>query len=300
VRLFLFLLLALVANLLFVGNAQAKTIISISPAIVERVIERGKTITTSLEVRNGSDSTLPISLYSEASNEFEDLSPKERLRYDASNWISFSEEVVLFSPGETKKISFDITVPENASSGGNYARIVVRALVLEQSGEGDRPTVIPELNVTVLLTVPGEIDTSLATITKSIFPYYVEKNKAINATTRIDNYGNVHNLVSPLAVIRKNNIEVQRLYSTPKLILPDNGYDFSIDTEQFEEKGVYYVSYYEQANQETLGNITKIEKIIVGPSITKLAILATGTWVLLFSVHNRKNVIRAVKILRGQ
>jgi hypothetical protein len=103
VRFVLFLFLALTTNLLFVESAEARTSISISPAIVERIVERGETITTSLQIRNGSDSALPISLYSEASNEFEDLSPKERLRYDASNWISFSEEVILFSPGETKK-----------------------------------------------------------------------------------------------------------------------------------------------------------------------------------------------------
>jgi hypothetical protein len=87
------------------------------------------------------------------------------------------------------------------------------------------------------------------------------------------------------------------LYANPKLILPENGNDFFIDTDQFEQKGVYYVSYYEQANQETLVNPTKTERIIVGPSIAKLTFLAIGIWILLFSIQNRKNVTKAVKIL---
>lgn len=286
--------------ILFLPNvANASTSLSVTPAIVERVLERGQAITVNLQLRNGSNVPLPVALYVEPSSEFQLLNPIERQRYDASQWVQFQEEVFLFEANQTRSISLTINAPENVQSGGHYARIILRALVLEQP-DNSRQTVLPELNVPLLLTVAGDVDRSLSTITKKIFPWYSNKHTEINSIVAIRNTGNVHNLVTPVVVVMKDGQEVARFRAEPAIVLPELERNLELKIEPITTNGVYEIKYFEQANQENSNQIIRIERMIVGPPLSEIVGLALVTWFGLHAIQYRARVLIAIKILTGK
>lgn len=302
-RLLRFIALLLFSCIMFSApvSAQNSTALTIAPAIIEDVVQKGQRKTVELQVRNNSASALPISFYAEPLAVFEEYNPSLRQRYDASRWLSFEDEVTLFEPGQTQTIPVTITVPEDASAGGHYASVNVRALRLE-SIVGDRvQTVIPEISVTFLLTIAGDVDNSLFTVTKNKFPWHVTTGESLTSSIIIRNTGNVHNVVSPIVIFKKNGIEVSRTRLEPQLVLPQSERDFPLTSDALVTNGVYEVVFYQNAQDElSTSKVPLTETVLVGPSLGMLTITSIALTVAAFVVIKRKNIVNALKILAGR
>ncbi|TKJ18852.1 MAG: hypothetical protein CEE43_17140 [Promethearchaeota archaeon Loki_b32] len=107
-----------------------------------------------------------------------------------ASWIEASPLEVHLSPGERKRTSFTITVPENANAGGNYAAIFWGTSPSEGSGTGS-VGISNRIAILVLLNVSGDVieDGQIKNFqtNKKVFNYF-----PINFSYILKNDGSVH------------------------------------------------------------------------------------------------------------
>ena len=156
IKLLLFITPLLIISFSGHVSAQNTTEIAVTPAVVDIPVEPGMSFDSAIRVRNGSDQSLPISVIAQSLIvDDEPLGSINRGRYDVSSWIRFKSSSLLLEPGGSQLVEFTITVPQDASPGGHYAQINMRALQLEKELVSDNTTIIfPEVSVPVILTVP--------------------------------------------------------------------------------------------------------------------------------------------------
>ena len=149
-----------VANLPLAVSAQAS--LSISPLRQEYEAKPGDTIQGTIEVTNRGSASSTVSVIVrdfEVSGEsgypqFSDT-PIGGPSYSLADWTTVGEESIVIAPGETAKVNFTISVPQNAEPGGHYAGILVGSFS-PQVLEGKESTMVAIGSATaslILLTV---------------------------------------------------------------------------------------------------------------------------------------------------
>ncbi len=199
-HLFIFLILAIVFPVLSASAQQPS--IRISPAIIERGLAPGEIFSASLSITNQESATqiyyitkrnLKVSgesaFYTEEETEFE-----------ISSWIKIPRESITVETGQTKEISFTISVPKEASPGSHFGAIFVslQPSISEEIKE-TISTVGYMVGTIISIRVPGNIieDAQLREFSTNRSIY--NKPKVVFNSV-VDNMGNV--VVRPFGIIQ--------------------------------------------------------------------------------------------------
>ena len=106
------------------------------------------------------------------------------------DWIKIENPTGTIKPNESKKINFTITVPTNASPGGQYATIAVSASMENSENQGFGVDSILELASIVYGNVEGEVKHS-GEILENYIPGF-SATTPVDVTALLRNDGNVH------------------------------------------------------------------------------------------------------------
>jgi len=279
------------------ASAQ-QTQISVSPAIVDAPVEVGGSVKKRIQVTNGSDSALPISVEAQAVTiEGESIAGGSQKRFDVSDWISFSEKIYVFAPGETKLVEFTITAPFTALPGGHYAQISLRGLTLESTTDDQSSSLIfPEVGVPVLITVPGEITEDASIAETNIFPLFASINEQIKGNVAVQNNGTVHNIVRAKLIFMKDGEVISNQPLQPTVILPGTQRSYEYEW-MLPEYGRYeaFVELSYGSNNTIVS--TYPETVYSTPSFGSLGLLAVFIWTILYLYPRRENLVSALRVL---
>lgn len=275
--------------------AESNTI-TVAPAIIEIAAKPGDVVTRTITIQNGGEQSLPISLEAQSIIRGRVIGEQPSQR-DASDWISFDEEIVVFEPQQREQIPVNIKVPDDADSGGHYAQISVRGLTLESTSEETSSIVIPEVAISVLITIAGEIKESVAYSNVSLSPWQTTPNSGQQMSFTITNTGNVHGIITPNFVLEKDGNQYYNLSLGSQVVLPGESITINQEWTTPSSFGRYSTSIQTKFGSENQLFSSDKERLIVSPSITTLFVLAVLVWSTLFYLHNKTQIKRAINIL---
>lgn len=215
--------LVIAATFLFdvtgVVHGQAQTSgLSIEPAIIDAGATPGSSIERTLNVINTSDAMLPIRLSTQPmrANDADGI-PVEVT--NAQDWIAFDEADFILEPNENRVINVSIDIPDEASPGGHYADIVLRALVLERAGQS--VVTMPELTASVFVSVAGDITEQHDTVLNGRLFRLRPSAQPGELSYVVTNSGNIHSLFIPaLRLEHPGSGEITSIQLEPTLLLP--------------------------------------------------------------------------------
>lgn len=193
-------LIGFVASPPLAVSAQEDQRLSIWPLRQEYQLNPGDTVHGSVSVMNKGDASRTVYTLAwdfEAGGEegypqFADT-PPESSAYSLASWIAVSREPIVIAPGETVKVPFTISVPQNAEPGGHYAGILIGQFSPEAlEGTGTAAVTIGSgVASLILLTVAGEIVEEGAIIEFCTLKP-VHEQLPVDFIVGFENRGNVH------------------------------------------------------------------------------------------------------------
>ena len=133
--------------------------LSVSPHTFDLGVLPGEVIADKIKLTNKSDVALPILVRTTdftASDEiggmsFDELS--QDISFASRKWIKIENPNFILEPGETEKVNFTISVPENAEPGGHYAVMLFEPKLPSFYFKEDQPRAIPVIGVLLLFSV---------------------------------------------------------------------------------------------------------------------------------------------------
>lgn len=213
--------------------------------------------------------------------------PNNYLAPEASlaSWITYDKESVFLGEyGQKEKITFTINVPANAEPGGKYAAVLLSDKegnsVIDLNDESQKLGLNKELGPLVLLTVEGEVNSSIKA--NSLYTTNIDGksrrfyfNPPINLITDIYNSGNIHSIPRGVFYIYKgkdfqNNIAKFDMNPKQGYVLPETTRKFSATWDES------FITFYKETNKEgkyvtkTQYNWDKLSKLRVGKYNVKL------------------------------
>lgn len=156
------LLLTSFSLLLFAPQAaNAQTGIGVTPPVFYESLSRGETWESSVRIANPSeDSALPLHLSVQSWDARDETGGVNFIEeegdpsFDPVSWFSLETEDLVLEPGEVRRVSFTVSVPENAEPGGKYAALVLDSRIPDIYF-GDEPVrIIPRVTVLLLMDIP--------------------------------------------------------------------------------------------------------------------------------------------------
>ena len=170
---------------------------TITPMSQNISLDPGTTYTGYITIINPTDSTTDFSYKASVTpfgvnGESYDIDLlTEYNRSMISKWITIPEPTGKLKPGESTKLEFQINVPENAPSGGQYATIAVSSdNAVTGSNEGLAVQNVLEMASVVYATVAGETVHDGEILENNIPSFSVSPPVTLSAM--IKNDGNVH------------------------------------------------------------------------------------------------------------
>lgn len=283
-------------------SAQSKTTISVSPAILDLAAKPGERLHAFLTIRNGEGFALPVSVSSSSLlTEDEIINQENKKVTDASLWIDLENSEFVLAEKETKKTAININVPSEVEPGGYYAQLSVRGLSLEQSLEAGASIVIPEVVVTVLITVAGELNTSMEIEQNGrLFALFASISENLEKQFSVINSGNVHDLVSSSLVIEQEGIELYRQNLTANIVLPQTRKVFNETFQLPDEYGAYkaFIELNYSNGEKVI--VTEKETLLITPSLWSIFTVAFLTFSSLYIYNHRNNLNEAWLTLKGK
>ena len=295
------IVLGLSVFLVRTSNAQTNSgqALEISPPLVTLTADPGKSIKTTVLIRNVSKTDLVVT--GEA-NDFvaagEDgtpkvlLDPNETSPYSMKDWITIPNKLTLI-PKEIKSMTLNINVPADASPGGHYG--VVRFTGTPPNLEGQGVSLSASLGSLIFMTVSGDITENM-----SVEKFNVSKNgktgsifesTPLKFAEQIKNAGNIHERPGGAVTITNMfNKTVATFSYNPdaRYILPGSTrlFEQNVDKQELGGKRLFgkytaklTVTYGEKNDKTTTSTVTfwvipwKIILIIIGGLIAAFFIL---------------------------
>jgi hypothetical protein len=275
-----------------------ETEIVVAPAIIDAPVEVGKSISKSIEIRNGSDTALPISIeVQSAQTGAEFIDEVDKSRFNVANWVDFSSSTYVFAPGESRRIHFSVTAPFTAQAGGYYAQISVRSLSLEQNiGSQTGALVFPEIAVPLLVTVPGEVEEKVLVGERIDIPRFISPHKTITTEIPIENRGTIHDRIQARLVIQKDDGTMYVFEIDPLFLYPYTKKSVPIEwsVNSFGRYTAFIELTYGSRNKLFTTEPKRITSIPPPISLFKLAI---GVWAATYLTRHRFNILGAIKVI---
>lgn len=280
-------------------NVNDKIALSVSPAILELVLEKDRVVERAVTVINISKSALMVKIArrSFTPEELREIPEKLRGRYDASTWIQLDRDDADFilQAGESRIIPVRVKQPEQAAPGGHYASLLFQPLVPQQQGIRDAVYVYGQVAALLFMQVRGDINEELTLEKMDVLPVY--ESYPVMAVT-LKNRGNVHLRPEGVVLIRDRDDTIIHSLTIPStLILPGAQKTF-----QVEWRGASIpIGFFSAQAQVRYGRESVIKtqgkRFLLLPFLRILGMLAcTGmaVWIL---VKGRKRIMRAALIL---
>lgn len=267
-----------------------------SPAIVEQVLTPGQETNFTITISNNYEKPRPIIITVQKPQNQDGSFVSEK--YLASDWIDVSEESFVIPSGVTKKVTFTVSTPAEEEGGGRYANIIFRTLQLSNESTNSGSSVVPEIQVPVLLTVPGDIVEQMEVSLKRDNRLFIGASTEHMTEVYVYNSGNIHNIISPeFTITSKHDDDVDSHTFTPTVLLPGASRTFPVLWTSPSDAGVYY----EEATV-SYGTPSKVEKsekhlFISGQPLSRILSMALLTWLILFIYFNHSKLRRAFYIL---
>lgn len=163
--------------------------LSISPLKYEFTINTWETKTETIKVTNN-DKT-PITLYTSKEDfiAWDDsgtptfVKPQDQKteEYSLSNWITSQTDNLTLAPGETREVSFTVSVPKNWEPGWHYGAIFFSP----GTPNSWQVAVVQRLWVLVLVNIPGNIRVAWDL---SNFDLWTKNDKEFKSSSEFDNF----------------------------------------------------------------------------------------------------------------
>ena len=274
---------------------------TINPAIVEISADTEKKTTHSFLVETTSLSPVPVTIESKSLIPIDNIIDLERREeFDASKWIDIKEANYILEPNKPIEISFDVTVPDNATPGGHYATIAITKLDILDPQSNLGPSIIPEIGVNVFINVPGEVVEKAELDTAGLARSYIARSNETKFELGVLNRGNVHFTASPTLTIRDGEKLIEKIVLPPQLILPNTVKSFDALWDADASFGKYQIE-----AELVYGNTSTLLKsqpteLWVGPNIAQLLGLLLVAVFILTLIIKWRNVPRMINVLRGR
>lgn len=291
------LFLILMMNDVYVGASQ-ETTISVAPAILDLAVYPGEKTKAIITIRNGGETGLPISVKPQSLLQDDEILPSENQNQsDASKWITTEDSEFLLGANESKKLLFTINIPNDANPGGHYSQISIRGLSLESDANSGASIVVPEIAVTVLISVAGDVDTNMYLIDKNILPLFVTPGTKYLSEFEIVNAGNIHDLVTPTYIVMNGTEEIYRKNLVSKIVLPQTKKHFNELIQLPDDYGKYtvYLELKYANGQKIITSNTEV--LMVSRPLPLIFLIGLTTFVTLYMYHHRRNIRNAWIIL---
>jgi hypothetical protein len=140
---------------------QTRAALQVNPAIVEQLVEPGKTERMSIVVTNQSSTPLPITTAIRRLEVLEGDQVQNNDIFDASAWFKIVDGEFILQAGESHKVFFDITPPPKAEPGGHYATVYFEPLVPAEELAPNTAHLTAQVGSLIFLTVKGDAVTQL-------------------------------------------------------------------------------------------------------------------------------------------
>jgi hypothetical protein len=282
-----------------VVSPQTRLALSVSPAIVEVVLEKGEVVERTVTLRNITTAPLLVkaSRQSFSPEERREIPEDLRTKYDASSWIGLDEDDADFvlKPEEAKEVTLRIRQPSNAAPGGHYASLMFQPLVPENSIAQDSVYVYGQVAVLVFMQVRGEIVEDVTLERMEVASVY-ESRPVMNVTLK--NRGNTHTRPEGTVVIRDNHGKtIHSLTLVPGLLLPGISKTYEM-TWQDKDMPLGFFSAQARVKYGREGSLTSPEhSFMVLPFIRiSFTLIIAGAIVFVF-VKARKRFLKALRVL---
>jgi len=144
-----------------VAHAQISPSLAVYPEKFEFPVSRSEVREEELRVTNTGEVPMPLRFRVvrwDAADEVGGINyfeEREDPSFDLVHWIALSGADVILEAKETRKISFTITVPQNAEPGGKYGAIFIEPTFPEFYFAEGATRVLPQIGVLLLLNVPA-------------------------------------------------------------------------------------------------------------------------------------------------
>lgn len=192
------------ASLSYDVHADSNSI-TVSPPHQKMLLTPGETYEGSLSVSNASNSTrdtkyeVKIGSFSQTKSKDDDKDDytdtdivTESSYNQIMGWIKLGDTGGTIAPGQTKRISYTINVPESAPAGGQYATIIVVDKTTSGTGGEGNISIDNEYQFASIIyaEVAGE-SRKTGEITENAMPSFL-LNGPLTASSMVKNTGNVH------------------------------------------------------------------------------------------------------------
>jgi hypothetical protein len=182
--------------------------LTVSPAVVDRTVRKGDSLTFNIKVTNNRNIAKTYYIFASSFKAGTDesgnpsFSDNDQGARSVISWFEFPQKSISLRPGERKELPVKINVPANAEAGGHYGAIILSE---QNPGSGQRYVVgvTEEVGTLVLLSLEGlrKEEGKVLDIKPSKY-FFTELPVTIN--TRFENTGNVH--LKPSGLIELFNV----------------------------------------------------------------------------------------------
>lgn len=182
-------------------SAQEAVTLSVTPPFFQLTVAPGETWSSSIKVVNVND--FPLTAFTSVVN-FESVgeggkgkfSPllsdtPEYREQSLAGWVAVLSEQVQVSPGQSVKVPFSITVPENAPPGGHYAAILIGNQPIAEEQSGPQLAVSTLISTLIFVRVAGDVVED-GTIREFVSEEHFYRKPDVSLSLRFENQGNVH------------------------------------------------------------------------------------------------------------
>ena len=241
-------------------------IFTVTPMSQDLELEAGKTYEASVLVSNPANATkdfnyqVAVAPYSVIGEDYTADLLNVSNRSEITKWITIEEPEGTLAPNESKRVNFKITVPENASAGGQYAAILISGKGEESKNEGVTVNSILEIASIVFANVEGETVHEGEILDNNIPEIVFSTPITVGATLKND--GNIHEAAEVFLTV-KNSFTGETLYPTGdeangirEVIMPETTRYLTREISEIPALGVFQVTQ-EVSYLGTTSNVTK-------------------------------------------
>ncbi len=200
-RKLIFLTLSTFYFLLSTSLASAsQSSLTVSPAILEKVLEPGTVSTASATVTNTTNFPLPIKAQVAAFMGNNNLTKLQSSIFNSSSWFTLEPSDFILQPSESKDILIKIAQPADVEPGGHYATIFFQPLIPEGVISPSSTISLARVGILSFLIAPGDITELLSIKDFMVIPW--STFGPISFDLELKNEGNVHTLPSGTITIK--------------------------------------------------------------------------------------------------
>lgn len=290
-------LVLIISTTLFITQTKSVSAAELkaSPAVIEQVVQPGVSYTVQVTLENTDDKPRPIQI--DFRNPVDESGLLLASDYAASSWLNYTERGFILSAGERRELIIEIRVPENVSSGGKYANIIIRSLALSTTPQANISSVVPEIQIPVLLTVPGAINEDMQVEVIEEAPFFIDQNSSVTSKIRVKNTGNIHNLVTPTFLISDYQGDTITYDAPPAVLIPGTATVFEVEWTSPSERGIFKESATISFGSPTNTVSTDENIFISGINLKNVLVVAMLVWIGIYLVSRRNNIQQAFKVL---